>query len=413
MQIYQVGGAVRDSLLDKPYHDKDYVVIGATEEEMLALGYKKVGKTFPVFLHPESGEEYALARKEIKTGNKHCDFEFIFTPNITLEEDSCRRDFTCNAIYKDIATGEIIDYHKGKEDIEKRVLRHVSEHFSEDPLRVLRMCRFAAQLDFSVAPETMKLCQQMVQNGALKYLSRDRIWQEFAKALSSPSFYKFIETARECGVLKEILPEVEQLWQIPERTDYHPEGNSGAHTMLALKAAQSSDAVVNFTVLLHDIGKTQTNPECWPSHRGHDKLGAELIMKIATRLKTPTFYAEFASFTTAHHMLYHRPLPNIMQELAEVAIVLAKQEQWEYFRRYTDVLKADMQGRQKDDFTEEFQEFEKFENYLQRLMTTARQYNVSAIPEFEEILAKVQSGILPPTALQKAHITFILTQAPL
>ena len=242
MRIYQVGGSIRDKLLNKTSQDRDFVVVGATEEEMLYEGYKKVGKSFPVFLHPKTQEEYALARKEIKTGPTHKDFKFEFTPDITLEEDSIRRDFTCNAIYQDVQTGEIIDYHNGIKDIENRVLRHVSEHFSEDPLRVLRMCRFAAQLGFDVAPETMKLCQDMVKNGDMKHLSKERIWQEFEKALSYPTCYKFVEKARECGALKELLPELEYLWEVPERKDYHPEGNSGEHTMLALKKAQSSRA---------------------------------------------------------------------------------------------------------------------------------------------------------------------------
>ena len=178
MHFYQVGGAVRDMLLHKSCQDRDFVVTGGTEKAMLALGFKKVGKSFPVFLHPETGEEYALARREVKTGLGHCDFKFEFTPDITLEEDSLRRDFTCNALYRNPDTGEILDFHQGRDDIKKRVLRHISEHFAEDPLRVLRMCRFAAQLEFAVAPETMALCRRMVEEGALAHLSRQRIWQE-------------------------------------------------------------------------------------------------------------------------------------------------------------------------------------------------------------------------------------------
>lgn len=411
MRIYQVGGVVRDKVLKRPCHDNDYVIIGATEAEMLQLGYKRVGKAFPVFLHPETGEEYALARKEVKCGSHHRDFKFVFTPDITLEEDSCRRDFTCNALYKDINTGEIIDYHNGLEDINRRTLRHVSEHFAEDPLRVLRMCRFAAQLDFSVAPETMDVCCQMVKNGALGQLSRDRIWQEFGKALASSSFYRFIETMRECGALKELLPEVEQLWQIPERTDYHPEGNSGAHMMLALKAAKSNDSVINFTVLLHDIGKTETAPELWPSHRGHDTLGVELIRKISRRLKVPNMYADFAAFTAENHMLYHRPLEEIKRKMAAVAIVLAKQARFDYFRRYVEVLKADMQGRDKADFTTELQEFAAFEKLLKKLTETASQNSAAAMPEFEQILAAVHSGSQSVENLKEAYITFLLEKA--
>lgn len=413
MQIYQVGGAVRDKLLNNPCHDKDYVVIGATENEMLEKGYKKVGKSFPVFLHPETGEEYALARKEIKTGQGHCDFKFIFTPDITLKEDSYRRDFTCNAIYEDPQTGEIIDYHNGVNDIQNSILRHVSSHFAEDPLRVLRMCRFAAQLNFNVAPETMKLCCSMVKNGAIKNLSKIRIWRELEKALNFSSFYKFIEIARQCGALQEILPEVEQLWQIPERTDYHPEGNSGEHTMLALKAAKSADAVVNFTVLLHDIGKTQTPPDKWPSHRGHDKLGEKLIRQISHRLKAPLIYSEFASFAAANHMLYHRPLKDIVRELARVATVLARSENKEYFKRYIEVLKADMQGRAKKDFSEELAEFSHFESYLKKLTETAANTSAENMPQFADLINDIQNNILPPSAIKEAYIEYIINKTPL
>lgn len=413
MQIYLVGGAVRDKLLGNFCHDNDYMITGATEEELLKLGYKKVGKSFPVFLHPETGEEYALARKEIKTGKGHCDFEFIFTPDITLEEDSIRRDFTCNALYENLESGEIIDYHNGCADIENRVLRHISEHFTEDPLRVLRMCRFAAQLGFNVAPETMELCRKMVQKGAIRHLSRDRIWQELQKALCSPSFYRFIETAKECGALKEIFPEVAALWKIPERTDYHPEGNSGAHTMLALKAAKSSDSIVNFTVLLHDIGKTQTNPELWPSHRGHDELGGKLIRKLGHRLKVPNAYIDFARFATQNHMLYHRPLREIARQLANVAVTLVKQEKENWFKRYMEVLKADMQGRAKEDFCKEFSEFAQFEQILVRLIDTAAQNPLSSMPKFEEMLESLQRGEISGDTLREKYITLILEKAHL
>ncbi len=412
MKIYLVGGAVRDKLLGNPCHDNDYMITGATEEELLKLGYKKVGRHFPVFLHPKTGAEYALARKEIKTGPRHCDFKFIFTPDITLKEDSERRDFTCNALYEDIKTGEIIDYHNGRIDIKNRILRHVSNHFSEDPLRVLRMCRFSAQLDFEIAPETMKLAQKMVKNGAIRNLSKDRIWQELQKALCSKSFYRFVEIAKECGALKEILPEVEQLWQIPERTDYHPEGNSGAHTMLALKAAQTTDSLVNFTVLLHDIGKTQTNPAFWPSHRGHDILGAGLIPKIAHRLKAPSLYSEFASFATANHMLYHRPITSVAKEMASVAIILSEKQDKDYFARYIAVLKADMQGRKKEEFSEELKEFAIFEQYLKRLTKTASEHSLSTLPDFQNLLNLVQMKTLPPTAIKEARIAHILANTP-
>lgn len=412
MQIYQVGGAVRDKLLNILCHDNDYVVVGATENEMIQLGYKKVGKTFPVFLHPQTGEEYALARKEVKTGIGHRDFKFIFTPDISLQEDSLRRDFTCNALYLVPETGEIIDFHNGQQDIKQRVLRHISPHFTEDPLRVLRMCRFAAQLDFEIAPETMDLCTKMVQKGMLRYLSKDRIWQEFSKALTSPNFYKFIVTAKQCGVLKEILPEVEQLWQIPERLDYHPEGNSGEHTMLALKASKSNDPLVNFTVLLHDVGKTQTDQTHWPSHKGHDKLGEKLIKKICQRIKAPDLYADFASFTAGHHMLYHRCISDVIEEMAEVAVVFAHHQHKQYLERYLAVLKADMQGRAMQDFSKELHEFSFFESHMRKLIKTASEINMSSMPQFTELLEKVKNKEASNDILKKAYIRLLVEKNP-
>lgn len=412
MQIYLVGGAVRDKLLSIPVHDKDFVVIGATPEEMLAQGYKKVGKTFPVFLHPETKEEYALARKEIKTGVGHQDFKFIFTPDITLEEDSLRRDFTCNALYQDLITGEIIDFHNGQADIKKKVLRHVSEHFSEDPLRVLRMCRFAAQLDFTVAPETMELCKKMVKDGALEHLSKDRIWQEFVKALSSVTFYRFIENARECGALKVILPEVEQLFAVPERLDFHPEGNSGAHTLLTIKSAATDDSMVNYAALLHDIGKIKTDAKCWPSHHGHDKLGTEVIKNISKKLNVPNAYTEFAIFTAENHMLYHQKIENIKKEMAAVAVYLSKYRYKNWCERFLCVLNADMCGRAKEVSLKEQDAFANFKAYLQQLENAAFKKKTSELPEFEEIIAGIKNGTIPPVRLNEAYVAAILKENP-
>ena len=241
MKIYQVGGAVRDRLLGRIPNDSDYVVVGLTPDEMLRQGFTEVGKGFPVFLHPLTREEYALARKEIKTGDKHTDFEFIFDESVTLREDLERRDFTCNAIAYDEETGEYIDYFGGQDDIKNKILRHVNaEHFVEDPLRVLRLCRFSAQLDFDAAPATVELCRSMVQKGMLEHLTAERVWIELLKAMKTPAFYRFIELAREVGALKIILPEIEALWKVPERTDFHPEGNTGAHVLHTLKLAENS-----------------------------------------------------------------------------------------------------------------------------------------------------------------------------
>ena len=412
MKIYMVGGAVRDEILKRPVHDKDFVVTDSSEAEMLSLGYKRVGKSFPVFLHPETGEEYALARKENKTGTGHCDFSIIATPDITLEEDAHRRDFTCNALYKDCATGEIIDYHNGKADIKKRVLRHVSEQFSEDPLRVLRMCRFAAELDFAVAPETMKLCQDMVKSGALTCLSKDRIWQEFVKALASKTFYRFIETARECGVLSVILPEVEQLFSVPEREDYHPEKNSGEHTLLTLKATKSDDAMINYAALLHDIGKIKTDSACWPSHRGHDKLGVDIIKEIGKRLRVPKAYTDFAAFTALNHMVYHQKPHNARYKIANIAVSLAYNKQKDYLEKFITVLRADMCGRAKDVTPTEEKNFHNFCQYLTRLHHSAKATRYSELPEFAEMIEGIKAGTVPPSYLNEKYVEWLLSQNP-
>ena len=317
MQVYRVGGAVRDKILNNISHDNDYVVVGASVDEMLSQGFIKVGKSFPVFLHPLTKEEYALARKEIKIGKTHKDFKFKFTPDITLEEDSFRRDFTCNAIYENVNTGEIIDYHNGINDIKNKTLRHISKHFIEDPLRVLRACRFSATLDFDIAPETLDLCQKMVEDGALSHLSKTRIFQELEKALSSPYFYRFIENAKKIGLLKELFPEVESLWSVPEREDYHPEKNTGTHVLLALKKAKSSDPVVNLAILLHDVGKNVTPKENWPSHHKHEQLGVDIANNILKRLNATNIYKNFIPFVIANHMLYHQKPEEFLERLVK------------------------------------------------------------------------------------------------
>lgn len=306
MQIYMVGGAVRDMVLGIKPHDRDYVVVGSTPQEMQALGYLCVGKQFPVFLHPKTKEEYALARKEIKTGPKHTDFRFIFDTNVTLREDLERRDFTCNALVYNTQKNKIEDFFGGLEDIDHRILRHINtEHFVEDPLRVLRMCRFAAQLDFAIAPETMALAQQMVNDNMLQYLSPERIWQEFHKALLTNRFAKFISAMHECGALQKLLPEVDALWQIPEITEYHPEGNSGAHTMLVLQHGYNLLPEIQFALLLHDVGKSATPSEILPHHYKHDVNGYRLVRQITARLKIPKKFAQMADMAVLYHMRFY------------------------------------------------------------------------------------------------------------
>ena len=408
MQIYKVGGAVRDKLMQKKCSDNDYVVVGASVEEMLSLGFEKVGKSFPVFLHPKTKEEYALARKDIKTGSSHKDFKFVFDKSITLKEDSIRRDFTCNAIYEDIKTGKLIDYHNGIEDIKNKTLRHISKHFTEDPLRVLRACRLSATLDFDIAPETLDLCKQMVEEGAISHLSKSRIFQELEKALLSPQFYRFIENARKIGLLKELFPEVDNLWNVPERIDYHPEKNTGEHTLLALKNSQSSDAVVNLAILLHDVGKAMTDQRYWPSHHNHEKLGVELAKNILKRINAPNKYREFILFVIENHMLYHRPLKDIKRELVKVALIITANKNNNYYERFIAVLRADMMGRALNNFDKEEKEFDNFCQTLKDLVIIASHPKSEYIPNFMDYIQKIQNKEITKTELEEIEISSIL-----
>lgn len=410
MRFYQVGGAVRDRVLKRRSQDRDFVVLGGSEAEMLALGFKKVGKSFPVFLHPKTGEEYALARKEIKIGKKHQDFKFEFTPDITLEEDSLRRDFTCNALYFDEEKNEILDFHNGIEDINKRILRHISAHFCEDPLRILRMCRFAAQLDFTVAPETMDLCRQMVKNGELKNLSNQRIWNEIEKALHCKHFDKFILTARECGALQEIFPEIEKLWSVPERLDYHPEGNSGQHTLLSIQAASSDDSFVNFGTFLHDVGKGETNPQKWPSHKGHDVLGDKLIEIMSKRMHFPTSYTKFARFCALNHMVSHNPLIKVKKQLMQIAIGLHNFPQRIYLQRFIAVMSADIHGRDYKIPPEDEKNFNDIATELQDLYDKVSSIKLQTIPEFRESLSLLKTHKISREEFQNQKANLMLNE---
>lgn len=408
MQIYKVGGAVRDKLMQKECSDNDYVVVGSTIEEMTSLGYQRVGKSFPVFLHPKTKEEYALARKDIKTGSSHKDFKFIFDKNITLKEDSYRRDFTCNAIYEDINTGELIDYHNGIKDIKNKTLRHISEHFSEDPLRVLRACRFSATLNFDIAPETLDLCKKMIKDGALSYLSKSRIFQELEKALSSPYFYRFVENARKIGVLKDMFPEVDNLWNVPEREDYHPEKNTGEHTVLALKAGRSTDSVVNMAILLHDIGKNLTDSNKWPSHHHHETLGIELAKNILKRIGAPNKYKEFIPFAIEYHMVYHHQINMIQKELVNIAITISEHQKQNFLERYLAVLKADMQGRAIDSFDKQLQEFELFATYLNKVVKIVSLPKQEYVPGFMEYIDKLKNKKITKQQLKEIEISAVI-----
>ncbi|TPG06462.1 multifunctional CCA addition/repair protein [Rhodanobacter glycinis] len=313
MHIYLVGGAVRDTLLGRPVVDHDRVVVGALPEELLALGYKPVGKDFPVFLHPQTGEEYALARTERKTGRGYHGFVFQADATVTLEQDLARRDLTINAIAQD-EHGALTDPYHGVRDIEARVLRHVSPAFVEDPVRVLRVARFAARfapLGFSVAPETMALMQQMVRDGEVDHLVPERVWAETRKALGERQPSAFLRVLREAGALAVLFPEIDALYGVPQRAEFHPEIDTGTHMELVLDAAAAlapGDDLVGYCALCHDLGKALTPADMLPRHIGHEHAGVPRVRALSARLKVPTDHATLAELVCREHLNAHRAL---------------------------------------------------------------------------------------------------------
>ena len=349
MEIYLVGGAVRDMLLDLPGRDKDWVVVGSNAKLMKERGYLQVGKGFPVFLHPETKQEYALARTERKVGVGYLGFEFDASEFVTLEQDLLRRDLTINAIAES-SDGKIIDPYNGRRDIKDKVLRHVSPAFAEDPLRVLRVAKFAARfakLGFSVAPETLKLMNNIVQSGEMDALVRERVWQEIEQAMGGPAPDVFICVLRDCSALKSILPEVDQLFGVPQPVKYHPEVDTGLHTLLSLQQAAklTDDPVVRYANLVHDVGKGVTDKANWPSHYAHETLGLQLQADISKRLHVPNEFAKLAALVCEHHTKMHR-----IKELRP-ATLLKLIEALDGFRRPERVQKfllaceADARGR--------------------------------------------------------------------
>lgn len=310
MQTYLVGGAVRDKLLNLSVKDKDWLVVGATPEQMQSLGYQQVGRDFPVFLHPKTHEEYALARTERKKGSGYTGFICHFTPEITLEEDLARRDLTINAMAMD-NDGTLYDPYLGQQDLKARILRHVSPAFIEDPLRVLRVARFAARfthLGFSIADETMQLMRDIVEAGELAHLTAERVWQEWQRSLSYDNPEVFIQVLRDCGALEVVIPELNTLFSVPEKLKWHPEGDTGLHTLLVIKQITqlSQEPSIRFAAQLHDLGKALTDKESWPSHYQHELLGLDAIKNLCTRLKVPNEYKELALLVCRYHMTIHR-----------------------------------------------------------------------------------------------------------
>ncbi|MCG9753844.1 multifunctional CCA addition/repair protein [Shewanella insulae] len=349
MKIYLVGGAVRDQLLNIPIKDRDYMVVGATAQEMLEQGYRQVGKDFPVFLHPKTQQEYALARTERKTGVGYGGFSVYAAPDVTLEEDLLRRDLTINAIAQDEA-GQIFDPYGGQSDIERRLLRHVSEAFVEDPLRVLRVARFAARfqpLGFKVAPETMALMQRIAASGELEALTPERVFQEMDKALGTQAPQVFFEVLREAGALTILFPEIEALFGVPQPEQWHPEIDTGIHTLMVLEQAArlSQDKQVRFAALVHDLGKALSPKEYLPKHHDHGQKGLPLIRTLCERFRVPNDYRDLALLVSDQHQNIH----NAFELRAETLVKLFdKADLWRKPERLPQLLlacEADSKGR--------------------------------------------------------------------
>jgi tRNA nucleotidyltransferase (CCA-adding enzyme) len=347
MKVYAVGGCVRDQLLDLPVTDRDWVVVGATPDELIRQGYLPVGRDFPVFLHPATREEYALARTERKTAPGYHGFAFHAAPGVTLEEDLARRDLTINAMALG-SDGAVIDPFGGRADLEARVLRHVGPAFSEDPVRILRVARFAARFaDFTVAPETLTLMRGMTAAGEVDALVPERVWVELARGLMEQQPARMFDVLRSCGTLARLIPELDRLWGVPQRPEYHPEIDTGVHVMMVLTQCARLDfaAPVRFAALLHDLGKGTTDPALWPRHDGHEARSAELAEKVCARLRVPGDRRDLALIAAREHgesLKIGTMAPDEVLRLFERCDALRRPER---FAQFLDVCEADYRGR--------------------------------------------------------------------
>jgi len=349
LQTYLVGGAVRDGLLNLPIKEKDWVVTGSSPEDMTRLRFKPVGKDFPVFLHPQTGEEYALARTERKSGHGYQGFTFFTGPEVSLEDDLQRRDLTINAIAK-AGNGELVDPYQGRKDLENRILRHVSPSFIEDPLRVLRVCRFAARfhhLGFRLANETLSLMRQISVSGELHYLTPERVWQECQKALGTENPDVFFTRLRDCGALKEVFPEIDALFGVPQPEKYHPEIDTGLHTLKALQiaATMTDNLHCRFAVLVHDLGKAKTPSEYWPKHHGHEALGAPVVEQLTKRLGASKAYARLGTLVCKWHLQSHRAMELKAETLIKLFNALDVWRRPQTLEDFLICCEADARGR--------------------------------------------------------------------
>ena len=349
MKQYLVGGAVRDKLLNYSFTERDWVVVGATPEELLNQGFQQVGSDFPVFLHPETKEEYALARTERKSGTGYKGFQVFSDISVTLEEDLSRRDLTINAMAED-SNGQIIDPYHGQKDLSNKILRHVSNAFLEDPLRVLRVARFAARyhhLGFTVAEETLALMTDIVASGELQHLTAERVWVETEKALSERSPRTYIEILRQCNALSVLFPEIDRLFGVAQRADYHPEIDTGIHVLMSLDQATAldDDTATRFAVLVHDLGKGTTPENILPKHSGHEERGVQLVNNLCDRLKAPNRYRELAVAVTRYHLLCHKAPHLRPSTILKVLKGIGALRQPEKLAQFVRCCESDAKGR--------------------------------------------------------------------
>ncbi len=400
IQVFEVGGAVRDALMGTPVHDRDWVVVGATPHDLLSRGYTPVGKDFPVFLHPETREEVALARTERKTAPGYHGFAFHAAPEVTLEEDLRRRDLTVNAMARR-ADGTVIDPFGGQRDLAQRQLRHVSEAFAEDPVRILRLARFAARWPhFTVAPPTLALMRQMVSSGEADALVAERVWQEISRGLMETRPSRLFEVLRECGALKRLLPELDRLWGVPQRPDYHPEIDTGLHVMMVIDAAAQAQAplAVRWACLCHDLGKGSTPAEVLPRHIGHEARSAKLAKAVGQRLKVSAECAALAEAVAAEHGHVHQSLglgPEATLRLLERCDALRRPER---FAQLLQACTCDAKGRGGDFPQRPYPQAQRLAQALQCVQ------GIDSARISQHALAQGQSGPAVGAALRQARL---------
>lgn len=390
MQVYCVGGAVRDELLGRPVQDRDWVVVGATPEQMAALGYRPVGKDFPVFLHPETHEEYALARTERKTTKGYKGFQVYAEPEVTLEQDLARRDLTINAIARD-TDGQLVDPHDGVADLRARVLRHVGPAFVEDPVRILRLARFAARFaDFTVADETMALMGEMVESGEVDALVPERVWQELAKGLMEEKPSRMFEVLRACGALRKILPEVDRLFGVPQPPQHHPEIDTGVHVMLVVDyaAAQGFSLPVRFSALTHDLGKGTTPKAVLPRHIGHEERGVGLVKTLCQRVRVPNDCRDLAVIASRFHGKAYRAFEMRPDTIVQFLHDTDALRQPERFVAFLQACESDLRGRPGFE-TRAFPEAE----YLKRTLQAAQAVDAGAIARAQDRPEKIRDAV--------------------